>query len=116
MAQPEMISLHTIQRGHPKTGALQEIAPGTRFTPADEAEKDHLLASKAAKLYKAEDTTPPSADDDSATETKPKSTGKKASGTKSTGKKAEPKKTEGEGDGAGEGEGGKTADATAGLA
>lgn len=106
MAQPEMISLHTIQRGHPKTGALQEIAPGTRFTPADEAEKDHLLASKAAKLYKAEDTTPPSADDESAPAAKPKTTAKKSSA-----KKTEPKKDEGDGAG-----GDGSADATAGLA
>lgn len=101
-----MISLHTIQRGHPKTGALQEIAPGTRFTPADEAEKDHLLASKAAKLYKAEDTTPPSADDESAPEAKPKTTAKKSSA-----KKTEPKKDEGDGAGSD-----GSADATAGLA
>ena len=59
------ISLHTIQRAHPTlAGAQQEIPPGTVFTPADAAERDHLVAAKAAKVYVPEETAPPVLADD----------------------------------------------------
>jgi hypothetical protein len=50
----ELVAIHAITR-KPKT-KVETVAPGARFTPADDAERDFLLRSKAARELTADES------------------------------------------------------------